>query len=53
MTYDQAKDGIEWQDIQGVKIPFASAALMLELKKSAREKVSLDRSFLVSLLKKD
>jgi len=52
LTYEQARDGIEWQEIDGVSIPFASAQLMLELKKSIREKDTLDRGFLLALLKK-
>jgi hypothetical protein len=50
LTYDDAKGEIEWQEIDGVQIPFASATLMLKLKQSIREKDTMDRNFLVSLL---
>ena len=53
LTYDDAKNDIEWQEIDGVRIPFASATLMLKLKQSIREKDTLDRSFLISLLGPD
>lgn len=50
LRYEDVESGIEWQEIQDVRIPFASAELMLRLKQSVREKDTLDRQFLISLL---
>jgi hypothetical protein len=52
ITYEQAKDRVDWQEVGDVRIPFASSALMLELKRSVREKDVLDRQFLVALIGK-
>jgi len=45
VSFDEAKDGIEIETIQGEPIPFAGPELMLKLKRSVREKDQLDRSF--------
>ena len=44
--YDEAERYIEWQEIQGVRVPFASAELMLRFKQGWRDKDALDRKFL-------
>lgn len=46
ITYDDAKDDVEWVDLEGVRIPFASARLLLEMKQTGREKDTLDAMFL-------
>lgn len=46
ITFDEAESLIEWEDIDGVPIPFASPVLMLKFKQGAREKDLLDRRFL-------
>ena len=50
VTFDEARTGIEWENIQGVSIPFAGPELMLKLKQGFREKDSWDRSFLQNLI---
>lgn len=44
--FDEAERFIEWQEVEGVRVPFASAELMLRFKQSWREKDRLDRKFL-------
>lgn len=44
--YDEAARFVEWQEIEGVKVPFASAELMLRFKQGWREKDALDRKYL-------
>lgn len=51
VTYEDARDGIELVEMQGVSIPFAGAELMLKMKQSWREKDAADRSFLQQLIK--
>ncbi len=51
VKYAGAEDQIEWREIQGTRIPFASAGLMLRLKQGLREKDILDRRFLEALLR--
>lgn len=51
VTYEDARPGIEIEDIDGVPIPFASAELMLRMKQSSREKDAWDRSFLQQLIR--
>jgi len=53
LTYDEAKEGIEIQAIQGVAIPFASAKLLLRMKQTYREKDLMDRRFLEHKIEKD
>lgn len=45
VSFDEAKDGIEIEILQGEPIPFAGPELMLKLKRGFREKDQLDRSF--------
>jgi hypothetical protein len=44
--YDEAARFVEWQEIEGVKVPFANAELMLRFKQGWREKDAMDRKFL-------
>jgi hypothetical protein len=44
--FAEAQAGIEWDEIEGVRIPFAGPALMLRFKQGARPKDDLDRQFL-------
>ena len=46
ISYQDAKNGIETVTIQGVPIPFASAKLLLQMKRTNREKDAMDRVFL-------
>ncbi len=46
IDFDEAERFIEWQEIEGVRVPFASAELMLRFKQGWREKDQLDRKFL-------
>jgi hypothetical protein len=48
--FDEASAGIETVEIDGVPIPFASAAIMLKMKQGTREKDGMDRKFLERLL---
>lgn len=51
VNYEEARDGIELVNLQGISIPFAGAALMLKMKQGWREKDVTDRSFLQQLIK--
>ena len=44
--FAEAEPSIEWEEIQGVRIPFAGPQLMLRFKQGPREKDILDRRFL-------
>jgi len=50
IDYDSAKTMIDWVEIDGVKIPFASLELLWKTKQTHREKDALDRTFLRSVL---
>ena len=52
IEYDEARAGVTFVDIEGVKIPFASHDLLWKLKQTRREKDQLDLLFLKELLKK-
>lgn len=50
--YDEAEEEIEWVEMGGEKIPFASAKLMLRFKQgNIREKDALDRAYLEAKLR--
>ena len=51
VSYGEAAAAIEWQEMDGVRVPFASARLLWETKGTHREKDALDRSFLEALLR--
>lgn len=46
VSYADALEGIEFADVQGVRIPFASKRLLWRLKQGWREKDRLDRHWL-------
>jgi hypothetical protein len=46
IRYPDAVAMMEWREIRGVRIPFASPALLWKTKQTHREKDALDRSFL-------
>ncbi len=48
--YPEASGSIEWANVEGVPIPFASAELLWKLKQAPRAKDEIDRSFLRALL---
>ena len=51
VEYNEASASISWMTVQGVKIPFASARLLLRLKQTYREKDSAhDREYLRELI---
>lgn len=50
MTYSDAESLIEFRNHLGVKIPFASPALLWKTKQTYRDKDAVDRSFLRRLL---
>jgi hypothetical protein len=51
VRFEDAGSGIEIEIIDGVPIPFAGAEMMLRMKKSPREKYSVDRAFLQKLIR--
>ena len=51
VTYDEAVDQIERQDIEGVTIPFPTLKLLLRMKQTYRDKDVMDREFLEMKLK--
>lgn len=53
VDYESAKNMIEWVDIDGVRVPFASAELLLKTKQTLRDKDRLDRHFLIALINRD
>ena len=46
VDYAKAKSMIDWKDIRGVRIPFASPELLWITKQTHREKDALDRAYL-------
>jgi cytochrome P450 len=46
ISYEEAKDEVEWAEIDGQNIPFASAGLLIRMKQTGREKDRLDLLFL-------
>ena len=53
ITYAEAAHEIEFKELQGVRIPFASAKLLLRMKQTYREKDIADRTFLQDKLQSD
>jgi Nucleotidyl transferase of unknown function (DUF2204) len=53
IAYPEASQSIEWEKIEGVPIPFASARLLWKLKQAPRAKDEIDRVFLRALLEKE
>ena len=52
INFKSAENQIEWHEIDGVEIPFASAELMLNTKQTLREKDEIDRLYLKRILGK-
>lgn len=52
IEYAEASKQIEFMQIKGVTVPFASLELLWRTKQTHREKDALDRTFLAELLKK-
>jgi len=50
IDFQSAINEIEWREMEGVRIPFASPGLLLRTKQTVREKDEIDRSFLKRLL---
>ncbi len=48
ISYADAEPLIDWKELDGVRVPFASALLLWRTKQTWREKDSLDRAFLRS-----
>lgn len=46
LSFSEVFHLIDWQDLEGVRIPFASPALLWLTKQTYREKDALDRAFL-------
>ncbi len=53
IKYAEAADEIEFKEIRGVQIPFASAKLLLRMKQTYREKDIADRIFLQHKIEMD
>ena len=51
ISYGDSVSDIEWRELDGVKIPFASPQLLWRTKQTHREKDALDRNFLVVLMR--
>ena len=52
IRYSEAAKDIEFKEIRGVRIPFASATLLLRMKQTYREKDIADRLFLQEKLQR-
>jgi hypothetical protein len=50
IDFQKASSEIEWHELDSVKIPFASAKLMLQTKQTLREKDEIDRLYLRQIL---
>ena len=50
IDFKSAESQIEWHELEGVKIPFASAELMLKTKQTLREKDEIDCLYLKRIL---
>lgn len=53
ISFEEAKDEIEWKDVEGLKIPLASKALLIRLKNTVRPSDQADVYFLRSLMEKE
>ncbi|MCH7637911.1 MAG: hypothetical protein IH855_00365 [Bacteroidetes bacterium] len=51
LSFEDARDEIEWREVDGVPIPFASASLLVRMKQTGREKDVLDLRFLEEKLR--
>lgn len=50
IRFEDAESDIDWREIEGVRIPFASPQLLLKTKQTVREKDEIDRLYLRRLL---
>lgn len=50
IDFQEASVDIDWREIEGVQIPFASPQLLLRTKQTVREKDEIDRLYLKRLL---
>lgn len=50
--FKSAESQIEWHELDGVKIPFSSAELMLKTKETLRDKDEIDRLYIRRILGK-
>ena len=50
INFKDAENEIEWHEIDGVNIPFASANLLLKTKQTLRDKDEIDRLYLRQIL---
>ncbi len=50
IDFKSAESQIEWHELDGIKIPFASAELMLKTKETLRDKDEIDRLYLRRIL---
>lgn len=50
IQFEEAERDIDWREIEGVRIPFASIDLLWRTKQTVREKDAIDRLYLQRLL---
>jgi len=50
IDFNAAQADIDWHEMEGVRIPFASAELLLKTKQTVREKDEIDRLYLTRIL---
>lgn len=50
IDFDTAYPEIDWREIEGIRIPFASPQLLLKTKQTVREKDAIDRLFLQRII---
>jgi hypothetical protein len=50
IDFETAQAEIDWREFEGVRIPFASAELLLRTKQTVREKDEIDRLYLKRIL---
>lgn len=53
ITYDEAKNSIEWREIDGVKIPIVSKEMLIKMKDTYRPSDKADVLFLNDLIQKE
>lgn len=53
IDYEQAKEGIVWMDLEGVKIPVADKEWLIRMKDTIRPSDKMDVGFLRSLIEKE
>ena len=50
IDFEAARSEIDWREIEGIQIPFASPNLLLKTKQTVREKDEIDRLYLKRIL---